>query len=60
MWFMTRTGLQDKSYLRKMINFDVSFVLGASVTQVSVATIYMAYAIEGCGRGFESHSDHVY
>jgi hypothetical protein len=36
------------------------FVLGAAVTQVTVATIYVAYVLESFGHGFEYHSGHVY
>jgi hypothetical protein len=59
-WFLTHTILHGKAYLRKLIKFDVSFVLGAAVTQVTVATIYVAYVFEGFGHGFEYLSHHVY
>jgi hypothetical protein len=45
--------------LRKLIKFDVSFVLGAAVTQVTVATINVAYVLESFGHGFEYHAGQV-
>jgi len=58
--FLTHTILDGKAYLRKLIKFDVSFVLGAAVTQVTVAAICMAYVLERFGHGFEYSSGHVY
>jgi hypothetical protein len=58
-WFLTHAILHDKACLRKLIKFDVSFVLDAAVTQVTVATIYVAYVLERFGDGFEYHSGHA-
>ena len=59
-WFLTHAILHDKAYLRKLITFDVSFVLGAAVTQVTVAAICVAYVLKRFGHCFEYHSGHVY
>jgi len=59
-WILTHTVLHGKAYLRKLIKFDVSFVLGAAVMQVAVTTIYVAYVFPRFGHGFEYDSGHVY
>jgi len=59
-WFLALAVSHGKACLGKLIKFDVSFVLVAAVTQVAVATIYVAYVLERFGHGFEYHSGHVF